>query len=291
MKSSNQKRELEWLATDVTFRNLSKMFLVNRYPTQRCFSTVKSEFAQHSKLLKRLGLDFENAGVFDGKWKIGKGELIHSINPATNQIIASVSTGSPIQLQETLDKMGKVKKMWCEKPAPVRGEIVRQMRCALDEKKNDLGKLVSLEMGKILAEGVGEVQEYIDICDYAVGLSRSMAGSVIPSERPGHFMMEQWHPLGTVGVISAFNFPVAVYGWNSSLSLVCGNTVLWKGAPTTNLTSIAVTKIMEKVFIDNNLPPEICSLVTGGADVGEAIARSTKVDLVSFTGSTIVFQV
>ncbi|KAI8321583.1 ALDH-like protein [Martensiomyces pterosporus] len=160
------------------------------------------------------------------------------------------------------------------------------MRNALFEKIEPLGKLVALEMGKILPEGIGEVQEYIDIADYAVGLSRMLNGKVIPSERPGHMMMEMWNPLGVVGVISAFNFPVAVYGWNSALSLVCGNSVVWKGAPTTSLTSVAVTKILAEVLESNGLPGALCSLATGGADIGHAIAKDKRVNLVSFTGST-----
>lgn len=162
------------------------------------------------------------------------------------------------------------------------------MRESLSHKRDALGKLVSLEMGKILPEGVGEVQEYIDICDYAVGLSRMFSGKVIPSERPNHFLMEQWNPLGTVGVISAFNFPVAVYGWNSAIGLVCGNVMLWKGAPSTALCSVAVTKILADVLEKNNLPGAICSLVSGGADIGEAMAKDSRVDLLSFTGSTSV---
>ena len=150
-----------------------------------------------------------------------------SVNPATNKVIATVRTGSVKDYNETLSEMLKVKTLWRSMPIPKRGEIVRQMRVALDAKKESLGMLVSLEMGKILPEGVGEVQEYIDVADYAVGLSRMLNGQVIPSERPDHVMMEMWNPLGIVGVISAFNFPVAVYGWNSSLSLVCGNPVLW----------------------------------------------------------------
>lgn len=235
--------------------------------------------------------------------------------------------------------------MWRETPAPKRGEIVRQMRDALNDKLEPLGALVSLEMGKILPEGKGEVQEYIDICDYALGLGRSLNGQVVPSERPGHFMIEQWNPIGTVGVISAFNFPVAVYGmsfdfiflfafaymkfflfdlsresphkltpipsftpliiflsslishtlfhnnslgWNSAIALVCGNPVVWKGAPTTNLSSVAVTKILEKVLVKNGLPGELCSLVAGGADVGQSMVDDERVKLLSFTGSTAV---
>lgn len=162
------------------------------------------------------------------------------------------------------------------------------MREALANNIRPLGMLVSLETGKIFAEGIGEIQEYVDVCDYAVGLSRMMEGKVIPSERPGHFMMETWNPAGILGVISAFNFPAAVYGWNSAISLVCGDPVLWKGAPTTNLTSIAVTRILARVLEANNLPGSICSLVTGGAEIGEAIANSKDIDIVSFTGSTAV---
>lgn len=184
--------------------------------------------------------------------------------------------------------MKSAKLVWRNVPAPKRGEIVRQMRQALADNIQPLGLLVSLETGKILAEGIGEIQEYVDVCDYAVGLSRMMEGKVIPSERPGHFMMETWNPAGILGVISAFNFPAAVYGWNSAISLVCGNPVLWKGAPTTNLTSIAVTKLLAKVLEANNLPGSICSLVTGGPEIGEAIAKSPDVDIVSFTGSTAV---
>ncbi|KAI8912769.1 Aldehyde/histidinol dehydrogenase [Gorgonomyces haynaldii] len=240
-----------------------------------------SEFPKHQSLFNRLGLEFENNGVYNGKWS--GSQIVESVNPVTNQVIGKVRVGTPKDVQETLDIIEDIKPMWRE-----RGEIVRQMRVALDELKEPLGQLVSLEMGKIYAEGLGEVQEYIDICDYALGLSRSFGGQVIPSERPGHFMMEQWNPLGTVGVISAFNFPVAVYGWNSALGLVCGNAMLWKGAPTTNLTSVAVTKILADVLEANKLPGALCSMVLGGADVGEAISRSKQVDLVSFTGSTAV---
>ncbi|KAI0216241.1 Alpha-aminoadipic semialdehyde dehydrogenase [Lamellibrachia satsuma] len=177
---------------------------------------------------------------------------------------------------------------WVEVPAPHRGEIVRQIGHALREKKTLLGKLVSLEMGKILPEGEGEVQEYIDVCDYAVGLSRMFAGKVLPSERPGHMLLENWNPLGVVGVITAFNFPVAVYGWNSSIAMVCGNTLLWKGAPSTPLTSIAVTRIVASVLEANNIPGAVCSLISGGADIGNMMAKDEKLPLVSFTGSTAV---
>uniref|UniRef100_A0A8B9X1Q0 aldehyde dehydrogenase (NAD(+)) n=1 Tax=Bos mutus grunniens TaxID=30521 RepID=A0A8B9X1Q0_BOSMU len=147
---------------------------------------------------------------------------------------------------------------------------------------------VSLEMGKILVEGVGEVQEYVDVCDYAVGLSRMIGGPILPSERPGHALIEQWNPVGLVGIITAFNFPVAVYGWNNAIAMICGNACLWKGAPTTSLISVAVTKIIAKVLEDNKLPGAICSLTCGGADIGTAMAKDERVDLLSFTGSTQV---
>jgi aldehyde dehydrogenase family 7 protein A1 len=165
------------------------------------------------------------------------------------------------------------------------------MRETLSQNINNLGLIVSAEMGKIEAEGRGEVQEYLDICDYAVGLSRALNGKIIPSERPGHFMMEQWNPLGVVAVISAFNFPAAVYGWNAALALVCGNSVVWKPAPSTSLIAIAITKLMSRVLEKNGIDPALCTLVCGGAEIGNAMAESKSVDLLSFTGSTPVGRI
>lgn len=179
-------------------------------------------------------------------------------------------------------------KMWMQMPAPKRGEIVRQIGDALRAKLEQLGRLVSLEMGKILAEGIGEVQEIIDMCDFAVGLSRQLNGSVIPSERPNHMMLEMWNPLGIVGVITAFNFPSAVLGWNACIALVCGNCVVWKGAPTTPLVTIALTKVISSVLEKNNLPGAIFTSFCGGAEIGQAIAEDTRIPLVSFTGSSKV---
>ncbi|KAJ1840266.1 Alpha-aminoadipic semialdehyde dehydrogenase, partial [Coemansia sp. RSA 2708] len=238
-----------------------------------------------SVTLKALGLDSYNLGVYNGKWG-GNGDVVESVNPATGEVLGAVQQASASDLDQTLAHASKAATVWRAVPAPKRGEIVRQMRNALFEKIEPLGRLVALEMGKILAEGVGEVQEYIDIADYAVGLSRMLNGQVVPSERPGHMMLEVWNPLGVVGVISAFNFPVAVYGWNSAVSLVCGNSVVWKGAPSTSLTSVAVTKILAQVLEANGLPGAICALATGGADIGRAIAEDKRVNLVSFTGST-----
>ncbi|XKL61191.1 hypothetical protein PGB90_008248 [Kerria lacca] len=237
--------------------------------------------------LKELGLKSINAGVYNGQWE-ATGEIISTFSPANGKAIASVQQGSIADYHKCVNSASKAWQQWVEIPAPKRGEIVRQIGNALREKLEPLGKLISLEMGKILAEGIGEVQEYIDICDYAVGLSRMFNGQILPSERPNHVLLENWNPLGVVGVISAFNFPVAVYGWNSAISMICGNTLLWKGAPTTSLTSIATTNIIAKVLEKNNIPGAVCSLCTGGKEIGEIMAQDSKIPLVSFTGSTSV---
>uniref|UniRef100_A0A8C3L154 aldehyde dehydrogenase (NAD(+)) n=1 Tax=Chrysolophus pictus TaxID=9089 RepID=A0A8C3L154_CHRPC len=208
--------------------------------------------------------------------------------PPNNEPIARVRQASLEDYEETVRKAKEAWKVWADIPAPKRGEIVRQIGDALRQKIKVLGSLVSLEMGKIYVEGVGEVQEYVDVCDYAVGLSRMIGGPVLPSERSGHALIEQWNPVGLVGIITAFNFPVAVYGWNSAIAMICGNACLWKGAPTTSLTSVAVTKIIAKVLEDNKIPGAVCSLVCGGADIGTAMARDGRMDLLSFTGSTEV---
>ncbi|CAN7988655.1 unnamed protein product [Ixodes pacificus] len=215
-------------------------------------------------------------------------QVLTTYCPANNRPIAEVVTATLPEYHKAVDASVEAWKVWADIPAPRRGEIVRQIGDALRQKKSQLGRLVSLEMGKILSEGEGEVQEYIDICDYAVGLSRTLEGKWIPSERPGHALLEAWNPLGVVGVISAFNFPVAVYGWNSAIALVCGDTVVWKGASTTPLCGVAVTKILAKVFEANNLPGATCALVTGGPPVGDAMSKDDRVRLLSFTGSTPV---
>lgn len=235
--------------------------------------------------LKELGLEAQNKGVYCGEW-VGNGEEVTSYSPTTNEPIAKVTQGNSADYEKAVKAAKEAWQVWAEVPAPQRGEIVRQIGEALREKKELLGKMESLENGKILAEGIGEVQEYIDICDYAVGLSRMFAGHVFPSERKGHALIEQWNPLGVIGVITAFNFPVAVYGWNNAIALVCGNTVLWKGAPTTPLTSVAVTKVVTSVLEKNGMPGAVCSMVCGGADIGTLIAKDERIPLVSFTGST-----
>uniref|UniRef100_A0A8R1HPY3 aldehyde dehydrogenase (NAD(+)) n=1 Tax=Caenorhabditis japonica TaxID=281687 RepID=A0A8R1HPY3_CAEJA len=202
-----------------------------------------------------------------------------------------VQNGNVQDYEIAISEARKAYDDWCEVPAPRRGEIVRQIGDKLRTQLQNLGKLVSLEMGKISAEGVGEVQEYVDICDYATGLSRSLEGKIFPSERPGHALLEQWNPLGVVGVISAFNFPCAVYGWNNALALVTGNSVVWKPAPSTPLTAIAVTKLVEQVLVANNLNPALCSLVCGEGDVGQALVKDQRVNLVSFTGSSQIGKI
>lgn len=237
--------------------------------------------------LKELGLDKKNKGVYNGSWT-GNGDIVTSVCPSNNRAIADIVQGNLNDYENTLKELQKAWNTWADIPAPQRGEIVRQIGDALRQKKTALGKLVSLEMGKILPEGEGEVQEYIDICDYATGLSRMIEGKVLPSERPGHALLEMWNPLGVIGIISAFNFPVAVYGWNNAIAMICGNTMLWKGAPSTNLCSIAVIKIVSSVLETNSLPGAICSLVCGGADIGSAMAKDSRLSLLSFTGSTNV---
>uniref|UniRef100_A0A4W4G633 aldehyde dehydrogenase (NAD(+)) n=1 Tax=Electrophorus electricus TaxID=8005 RepID=A0A4W4G633_ELEEL len=215
--------------------------------------------------LKELGLSEDNGGVFNGTWG-GKGEVKQRQSGWLN--LPPVATMA--EYEETVQKAREAWKVWADIPAPKRGEIVRQIGDALRKKIKVLGSLVSLEMGKIYVEGVGEVQEYVDVCDYAVGLSRMIGGPVLPSERPGHALIEQWNPVGLVGIITAFNFPVAVYGWNNAIALICGNVI--------------VAEVLEQ----NNLPGAICSMTCGGADIGSAIAKDKQVDLVSFTGSTHV---
>uniref|UniRef100_A0A8C5U0R9 aldehyde dehydrogenase (NAD(+)) n=1 Tax=Malurus cyaneus samueli TaxID=2593467 RepID=A0A8C5U0R9_9PASS len=235
--------------------------------------------------LRELGLQEENPGVYNGRWgAAGRCGVVTTYCPANNEPIASVRQVSA-DYEETVKKAKEAWKVWADIPAPKRGEIVRQIGDALRQKIKVLGSLVSLEMGKIFVEGVGEVQEYVDVCDYAVGLSRMIGGPILPSERPGHALIEQWNPVGLVGVITAFNFPVAVYGWNSAIAMICGNACLC----VLKLAIISGMKlIIAKVLEDNKLPGAICSLVCGGADIGTAMAKDERMDLLSFTGSTKV---
>mmetsp|Transcript_19598 Transcript_19598/g.55124 ORF Transcript_19598/g.55124 Transcript_19598/m.55124 type:complete len:534 (-) Transcript_19598:181-1782(-) len=239
--------------------------------------------------LKELGIqEQDNPAVFDGEEWGGSGETVTSYDPSTGEAIATVRTGTVDDYNRCVERMMAAKKEWMSTPAPKRGDVVRQMGNRFREKLEPLGKLVTLEMGKIKAEGIGEVQEVVDTCELAVGLSRQIPGQLVPSERPDHALLETWNPLGAMGMITAFNFPNAVAGWNASISLVCGNTQIWKGAPSTNLVSIATQKIMADVLVENGYDGGIATLCCGGADVGKAMASDGRLPLISFTGSTAI---
>jgi aldehyde dehydrogenase (NAD+) len=238
-----------------------------------------------TSILERLGLSEENDGVFDGKWR-GSGAKIDKISPIDGKKLARVRTASADDYENTIVRALEAFEKWRKTPGPVRGDTVRRLGNALREMKHELGQLVTLETGKILAEGEGEVQEMIDICDFAVGQSRMLYGLTIQSERPSHRLMEQWHPLGLVAVISAFNFPVAVWSWNAALAAVCGDATIWKPSEKTPLTAIAVTKIAERVCRETRADPAIFSLLIGDRkSVGEKLANDPRVPLISATGS------
>ncbi len=236
--------------------------------------------------LKKLGLAEENLGAFDGEWR-GGGAVLEKFSPIDGKLLARVKTATEADYDRAVTRAHEAFLQWRKTPAPVRGETVRQLGNALREAKSDLGKLVTMEMGKIVAEGEGEVQEMIDICDFAVGQSRMLYGLTIQSERASHRLMEQWHPLGVIGIISAFNFPVAVWSWNAALAAVCGDATIWKPSEKTPLTAIAVIKIAERVCKDTGVDPAIFSLVVGdGPSIGQRMAADKRVPLVSATGST-----
>ena len=236
-------------------------------------------------VLKSLGLTDENPGAFSGEWH-GSGELHEKISPVDGKSLGKFRTASAEDYEKVISRAQEAFLKWRNTPGPVRGETVRQLGNALREQKDNLGQLVSLESGKILAEGKGEVQEMIDICDFAVGQSRMLYGLTIQSERARHRLMEQWHPLGLVGVISAFNFPVAVWSWNAALAAVCGDATIWKPSEKTPLTAIAVTKIAEHVCRNTGADPAIFSLLSGDRKhVGEKLAEDKRIPLVSATGS------
>ncbi|KXO00718.1 aldehyde dehydrogenase [Aequorivita aquimaris] len=235
--------------------------------------------------LEQLGIKDVNQGTSTGNEWFSNGEEISSFSPVDGQLIAKVSTTSKEDYEKVMQSATSAFKDWRLKPAPQRGEIVRQFGEELRRLKEPLGKLVSYEMGKSYQEGLGEVQEMIDICDFAVGLSRQLHGLTMHSERPGHRMYEQYHPLGVVGIISAFNFPVAVWAWNTALAWICGDVCVWKPSEKTPLCGIACQKIAAKVFADNNLPEGISCLINGDYKVGEMMTNDKRVPLVSATGS------
>jgi aldehyde dehydrogenase (NAD+) len=241
---------------------------------------------QPSEFLRKLGLKTKNAGTWSGLEAIpGSARSLQSHSPVNGAYIGSVSITTRAQYDEMIARAEAAFKTWREIPAPKRGEIVRQYGEVLRQYKEPLGRLVSYEMGKSLQEGLGEVQEMIDICDFAVGLSRQLYGLTMHSERPGHRMYEQWHPLGVVGIISAFNFPVAVWAWNSMIAMVCGDVCVWKPSEKTPLCGIACQNLFQKVLKANNLPEGILSVINGDYRVGEFMSKDTRVPLVSATGS------
>jgi len=236
--------------------------------------------------LKQLGIEALNHGVSTGLNNFGSGEVIESYSPVDGKLIAKVTTASEDDFERVIKASTEAFMSFRNMPAPQRGEIVRQFGNKLRELKEPLGKLVSYEMGKSLQEGYGEVQEMIDICDFAVGLSRQLNGQTIPSERPGHVMREQWHPIGVVGIISAFNFPVAVWAWNTALAWICGDVCVWKPSEKAPLCSIACQNIIAAVLKENNLPEGISCIINGDYKVGEMMTTNTRIPLVSATGST-----
>lgn len=239
------------------------------------------------EFLQQLGLQQHNQGVSSGTiWINATGMNIESFSPVDGKKIGSVTSVDKNSYESLIQTSLAAAKLWRNWPAPKRGEIVRQIGDALRANKEPLGKLVSYEMGKSLQEGYGEVQEMIDICDFAVGLSRQLYGLTMHSERPQHRMYEQWHPLGIVGIISAFNFPVAVFSWNAALAWICGNTTIWKPSEKAPLCGVAVQNIIAKVFAANNVPEGVNCLIQGGREVGEWLSNDTRIPLISATGST-----
>ena len=238
-------------------------------------------------ILKQLGVTENNQGSSTGaQWIKSNGKVITSLSPVDGKKIADVVCADSQSYEQAVAAAQKAFVQWRMWPSPKRGDIVRQVAEALRKNKEALGKLVSYEMGKSLQEGYGEVQEMIDICDFAVGLSRQLHGLTMHSERPGHRMYEQWHPLGIVGVISAFNFPVAVWSWNASLAWVCGDVVLWKPSEKTPLCGIACQNIIAEVFKQNSVPEGVSTLLIGERDLGEKMASDQRIPLISATGST-----
>jgi aldehyde dehydrogenase (NAD+) len=243
--------------------------------------------AEIKDILGQFGIQENNSGASTGtEWIKTTGASIASVSPVDAQVIANVTMATEAEYHLVIDKAQAAFVEWRKIPAPKRGEIVRQLAERIRFYKEPLGKLVSYEMGKSLQEGLGEVQEMIDICDFAVGLSRQLYGLTMHSERPGHRMYEQYHPLGIVGIISAFNFPVAVWNWNTALAWVCGDVCVWKPSEKTPLTAIACQRITEEVFAANGVPEGVSGLVIGDGEIGKIMAKDTRVPLISATGST-----
>ena len=272
------------------------MFLFNLFISKR-FRNFGLKSKQHKLkhkmtdfdmigMLQELGLKAINEGTSTGKNSFSNNETIESYSPVDGLLIGKVTITSKEDYEKVMISASEAFALWKKKPAPFRGEIVRQFGQKLRLKKEALGKLVSYEMGKSYQEGLGEVQEMIDICDFAVGLSRQLHGLTMHSERPGHRMYEQYHPLGVVGIISAFNFPVAVWAWNTALAWICGDVCVWKPSEKTPLCGIACQHIIAEVFAENNLPEGISCLINGNYKVGEFMTKDARIPLISATGST-----
>lgn len=236
--------------------------------------------------LKTLGISSQNLGSSTGQQWFSEGKEFESFSPVDGKLIANIKSSNRKDYEAVIKQAGDAFLHWRLLPAPKRGDIVRQLGDKLRELKPTLGKLVSYEMGKSYQEGMGEVQEMIDICDFALGLSRQLYGNTIHSERPGHRMYDQYHPLGVVGIITAFNFPVAVWAWNTALALVCGNTVVWKPSEKTPLCAIACQKLLAEILHNNGLPEGISNLIMGDREVGEWLSADNRIALISATGST-----
>lgn len=240
------------------------------------------------EILRRLGIEEINAGVctgVDGWMRDDDGEALPSINPASNEIIATVIQATARSYEAAVASARAGFEKWRLMPAPKRGEVIRDLGNALRACKEPLGELATLENGKVRSEGLGEVQEMIDICDFALGLSRQLYGLTMHSERPGHRMYEQWHPLGPIGIITAFNFPLAVWSWNAAIAAVCGDTMIWKPSPTTPLTAIAVQHICNRVMAKHDIDGVFNLVIGGNEQIGERMIRDHRLPLISFTGS------
>ncbi len=250
-------------------------------------STVTEDAFGIKEALESLGINNQSQGASTGQsWLSCQGENIVSVSPVDGEVIGAVTAADKESYDQVIAKAQSAFKEWRTWPAPLRGEVVRQLGDRLRHYKEPLGKLVSYEMGKSYQEGLGEVQEMIDICDFAVGLSRQLYGLTMHSERPSHRMYEQYHPLGIVGIISAFNFPVAVWSWNTALAWVCGDVCVWKPSEKTPITALACQHITNEVFAANQVPEGVSNLTIGGREIGELLSHDHRVPLVSATGST-----
>jgi len=269
--------------TDILLVTLHDNLIIHK--KQAYMEAVATDFGI-KEALNQLGVKDLNEGTSTGLNNFSNGDIIESYSPVDGKLIGKVKSTTRADYDKVMDAATSAFLSWRDMPAPLRGEIVRQFGNKLRDLKEPLGKLVSYEMGKSLQEGYGEVQEMIDICDFAVGLSRQLNGQVIPSERPFHVMREQWHPIGVVGIISAFNFPVAVWAWNTALAWICGDVCVWKGSEKAPLCSIACQNIIAEIIKDNNLPEGISCIINGDYKVGEMMTTDSRIPLVSATGST-----